>query len=73
MKFPDIVQSESVTNNLKDGVDYHFTEEELKAIAKFIRQNQDYVPDELSDFRGFVEEKIYSSLSIQEVKRLYSN
>ena len=75
MKLPDILQNcenESNQSDLKDGVDYHFTEEEIKSLAKFIRRNQDSLPDELSSFRNLVESRIYNSMSIQEVKRFYS-
>ncbi len=57
---------------ISDGLDYHFSETELLEIARLLRKNQSFLPDSLSDFSRTVEKRIYDSLSVSEVTKLFS-
>ena len=42
--------------------DYHFSEREVKALARFFRKNQEQLPSELAGFAMKIERVIYNSL-----------
>lgn len=52
--------------------DYHFTEREVRVLARFLRKNQEQIPDELLDFSARVERVMYNSMSIDEAEAFYS-
>ncbi len=51
---------------------YDFSPEEIKLLAKFLRKNQDSLPDGLFKFLSAVERTIYNSLPMKEVATFYS-
>lgn len=51
---------------------YNFSTKELMLLARFLRDNQENLPDGLFKFSEAVEKKIYSNLSMKDVKVLYS-
>lgn len=51
---------------------YSFTDRELKALARFLRKNQNTIPKELDVFARKIELSIYDSMSIDEVEKFYS-
>ncbi|MBQ9206607.1 MAG: hypothetical protein IJ158_07830 [Treponema sp.] len=53
-------------------LDYHFTENEIKLLARFFRTNQEQLPDGLLDFSTKIERAIYNSMSIDEAQAFYS-
>ena len=53
-------------------LDYSFSKKELFVLAKFLRQKQEELPDGLEIFCKTLEDSIYNSLSLEEVKRFYS-
>ena len=53
-------------------LDYHFTEREIKILAKFFRSHQESIPDGLLDFSTKIERVIYNSMSIGEAEAFYS-
>ena len=52
--------------------EYRFTERETKSLARFLRKNQEQIPDELLDFSAGVERVMYNSMSIDEAEAFYS-
>ncbi len=53
-------------------LDYSFSKKELFLLAKFLRIKQEELPEGLSSFYRTLEDSIYNSLSLEEVKRFYS-
>lgn len=53
-------------------LDYHFTESEIKMLARLLRKNQERLPDELLNFASKIERVIYNSMSIDEAEAFYS-
>ena len=51
---------------------YNFTSNEVAALAKFLRDNQETLPDGLEYFYKALEDSVYKSLSLDEVKKFYS-
>ena len=52
--------------------EYSFTEREVRALARFLRKNQEQIPDVLLDFSARVERVMYNSMSIDEAEAFYS-
>ena len=55
-----------------DVLDYSFTKKEVFLLAKYLRQKQEELPDGLEIFYKTLEDSVYNTLSIEEVKRFYS-
>ena len=53
-------------------LDYSFSKKEVFLLAKFLRQKQEELPEGLETFYKSLEDTIYNSLSLEEVKRFYS-
>gem|GEM_PF-690763 len=53
-------------------LDYRFSEQEIRLLARFFRKNQEQIPDGLLDFSTKIERAIYNSLSIAEAQAFYS-
>lgn len=53
-------------------LDYHFTEREIRILAKFFRNHQAQIPAGLVDFSMQIEKTIYSSMSVEEAEIFYS-
>ena len=53
-------------------LDYHFNEREIRVLARFLRKNQEHIPDELLDFATKIERVMYNSMSIDEAEAFYS-
>ena len=53
-------------------LEYNFSKKELFLLAKFLRQNEEKLPDGLESFYDVLEDSIYNTLSLEEVKRFYS-
>lgn len=51
---------------------YDFNSTEVAALAKFMRDHQENLPDGLEMFNRALEEAVYQSLSLDEVKQFYS-
>jgi len=51
---------------------YNFTSREVQALAKFLRENQESLPEGLEYFYRALEDSVYKSLSLDEVKKFYS-
>ena len=51
---------------------YNFTSNEVAALAKFLREHEENLPDGLEFFYKALEESVYKSLSLDEVKKFYS-
>ncbi len=51
---------------------YNFTSKEVAALAKFLRDNQENLPEGLEYFYKALEDSIYQSLTLEEVKNFYS-
>lgn len=64
----------TIINNEKKSPEltYNFTSEEISLLAKFMRSNQDSIPNGLEHFYKELEDSIYNSLSLEEAKKLYS-
>ena len=53
-------------------LEYNFSKKELFLLAKFLRQNEEKLPNGLESFYHVLEDSIYNPLSLDEVKRFYS-
>ena len=53
-------------------LEYNFSKKELFLLAKFLRQNEEKLPDGLESFYHVLEDSIYNTHSLEEVKRFYS-
>ena len=62
----------SIDNEDFSVLDYSFSKKELFLLAKFLRQKQEELPQGLESFYRTLEDSIYNSLSLEEVKRFYS-
>ena len=51
---------------------YSFNSEEVAKLAKFLRDNFEKMPNGLENFYRVLEDSIYNSLSLDEVKKFYS-
>ena len=51
---------------------YDFTSEEVAALARFLRDHEETMPQGLELFYKALEESVYNSLSLDEVKKFYS-
>ena len=51
---------------------YNFTSNEISVLAKFLRDNQASLPKGLEIFYKSLEDAVYNSLSIEEVRNFYS-
>jgi len=51
---------------------YNFTKREVYILAKFLRKKEEELPLGLETFCKTLEDSVYNSLSIQEVRRFYS-
>ncbi len=65
-------EAESEKTNEKFGFDYHLSDGEVKALAKFFRKFQSCIPEELENLSELIESKIYDSMTISEVMNFYS-
>ena len=62
----------TVDNEDINVLDYSFSKKEVFLLAKFLRQKQEELPEGLEIFYKTLEDTIYNSLSLEEVKRFYS-
>ena len=51
---------------------YNFTSKEISVLAKFLRDNQADLPKGLENFYKSLEDAVYNSLSLEEVRNFYS-
>ena len=51
---------------------YTFSSKEISILAKFLRNNQINLPIGLEGFYKALEDSIYNSLSLEEVRNFYS-
>ena len=56
----------------KSTLSYNFTSKEVAALAKFLRDNQESLPEGLEYFYMALEDSIYKSLTLEEAKNFYS-
>lgn len=63
----DVVDNEDISV-----LDYSFSKKELFLLAKFLRIKQEELPEGLEALYRTLEDSIYNSLSLEEVKRFYS-
>ena len=50
---------------------YNFTKKEMFLLAKFLRKKEEELPLGLEAFCKTLEDSVYNSLSIQEVRKFY--
>ena len=51
---------------------YNFTSKEVAVLAKFLRDHEETMPEGLEIFYKALEDSVYNSLSLDEVKKFYS-
>ena len=51
---------------------YSFTAKEIGLLAKFFRAKETEIPEGLENFTKSIENSVYDSLTLEEVKRFYS-
>ena len=56
----------------KFSLSYDFTPKEVVVLAKYFRENQAQLPDGLERFYKALEDSVYNSLSLEEVRNFYS-
>ena len=61
-------------NKAKDSfrLTYSFTSKEIAILAKYLRENQTNLPEGLEHFYKALEDSVYNSLSLEEVRNFYS-
>ncbi len=52
--------------------EYSFSKKELFLLAKYLRKKQEELPEGLETFYRSLEDSIYNTMSLEEVKRFYS-
>ncbi len=50
---------------------YDFTSNEIALLAKFLRDNQDKLPDGLEQFAKAIEDSVYNVLSLDEIRGFF--
>lgn len=53
-------------------LDYHFSEQEIRILARIFRNHQEELPDGIIGFASKVERVMYNSMSIDEAEAFYS-
>ena len=56
----------------KFSLSYNFTSQEVAVLEKFLRDNEEKMPAGLELFYKALEDSVYKSLSLDEVKKFYS-
>ena len=56
----------------KFSLSYNFNSNEVAALARFLRDNEEKLPPGLELFCKALEDSVYKSLSLDEVKKFYS-
>lgn len=51
---------------------YSFSAKEIGLLAKFLREKETEIPHGLENFAKSIENSVYDSLTLDEVKRFYS-
>ena len=51
---------------------YNFTSQEVAVLAKFLRDHEESLPAGLEYFYKALEDSVYNSLSLDEVRKFYS-
>ena len=51
---------------------YSFTAKEIGLLARFLREKETELPQGLESFSKAIENSVYDSLTLDEVKRFYS-
>lgn len=51
---------------------YSFSAKEIGLLAKFLREKETEIPHGLENFAKSIENSLYDSLTLDEVKRFYS-
>ena len=63
---------DKLDNDTENVLNYSFSKNELYLLAKFLRRKQEELPKGLENLYKTLEDSIYNSLSLEEVKRFYS-
>lgn len=53
-------------------LDYSFSKKELFLLARYLRKKQEELPQGLESFYKTLEDSIYNTMSLEEVKKFYS-
>ena len=53
-------------------LEYNFSKKELFILAKYLRSKQEELPPGLEVFYKTLEDSIYNTLSLEEVKKFYT-
>lgn len=64
--------TEQNDDGTKLSLDYQFTSEEIKILARYFRNNQSCIPNGLEEFAAALERTVYNSMSIDEAEKFYS-
>ncbi|MCQ2592600.1 MAG: hypothetical protein MJ188_07420 [Treponema sp.] len=70
--------NETVSTNVSENsrpsfnLTYNFSSAEIAILAKFLRNNQSSLPKGLESFEKAIEDSVYNSLSLEEVRNFYS-
>ena len=67
-----IFEDKTVDNESIEVMDYSFSKKEVFLLAKFLRLKQEELPEGLEQFYSALEDSIYNTMSLDEVKRFYS-
>lgn len=61
-----------IKNEDNSVLEYDFTKKEVLLLAKFLRKNEEKMPAGLESFYHVLEDSIYDTLTLEEVKQFYS-
>lgn len=59
-------------NSQLEILDYSFTKREVFLLAKFLRKNEEQLPLGLETLYKTLEDSVYNSLSISEIRKFFS-
>lgn len=75
MKIPKIIQEYKETDagaEGETGLEWRFSQGEIRALVKFLRQGQNSVPAELRRLQEALEQKIYDTMTISQARDFFS-
>ncbi len=66
------IQPDKNSSKGKFSLDYNFTSREIAVLARYFRNNQESIPQELDKFSKAVEAAIYSALTLDEASEFFN-
>lgn len=68
-----MIDDVNLAPNGRFSLSYTFNFREVKLLARFLRKNQEKLPEGLDHFEQAIQDAVYSELSLDEIKDFYEN